>query len=88
MHDRTRRPHVQHLLVPIETLGWYVDVTGLSLSRGSDSGIYHVGLFLRPREETPQPDIQVFASIADAVFLRDSLAEVLADYYARQTGAN
>jgi hypothetical protein len=88
MSDRQRKPRVEHLAIPIETMGWYVDVFGVSLSRGSESGTYRIGLFLQPGGAPPESALHLFVTVSDAAFLRDSLIEVLKDYRVRQTGAN
>jgi len=78
---------MHHLEVPIEMPGWYVDVSGVSLSRGSDSGAYRVGVLVQPAG-APQLAEHLYLTLTDAAFLRDAIDEALQAYHVRQGCAN
>jgi hypothetical protein len=79
---------MQFFSVPLDVRGWHVDLAGVSLSRGSESGAYHVGLFLQPVGAPDELVMHVFVSLSDAAFLRDAIDEALQAHQARESGAN
>jgi hypothetical protein len=88
MSDQRRKPTIEFLTAPVPTHGWYMDVAGVSLSHGTETGTYRVGLLLQPTGAPTELTLHLFLSPLDAGFLRDALDEVLQVHRARQTGSN